>query len=130
VAEPEDPFRPATAGPSPRCAVASTADQRACLLAYIAVNDAMLQRVYDSLIVEQRRIARVRPGSGDPASVTRLRVEQRTWIVERDRECTRQPALGSVPLWAKPLSQCFAQMSGVRAAELRDRLARARRQSR
>jgi uncharacterized protein YecT (DUF1311 family) len=106
------------------------ADQRACLLAHIAVNDAMLQRVYDSLIVEQRRIAGVGRGAADPASVTRLRVEQRTWIVERDRECTRRPAPGSVPFWAEPLSKCFADMSGVRAAELRERLQRARRQRR
>jgi uncharacterized protein YecT (DUF1311 family) len=106
------------------------ADQRACLLAHIAINDAMLQRVYDSLIVEQRRIAGVGRGAADPTSVTRLRVEQRTWIVERDRECTRQPAPGSVPFWAEPLSKCFADMSGVRAAELRERLQRARRQRR
>jgi uncharacterized protein YecT (DUF1311 family) len=106
------------------------ADQTACLLAYIAVNDAMLQRVYDSLIVEQRRIAGVGRGAADPASVTRLRVEQRTWIRERDRECMRQPVPRTVPLWAEPLSKCFAEMSGVRAAELRERLQRARRQRR
>ena len=141
----EDPFRPPTVArspdaahtsappastapvPSPRCRVASMTDQRACLLAYIAVNDAMLQRVYDSLIAEQRRIAGVSRGAPEPPTVTRLRVEQRTWIVQRDRECTRRPAPGSVPFWAQPLSECFAEMSGVRAAELRERLDRARR---
>jgi serine/threonine protein kinase/uncharacterized protein YecT (DUF1311 family) len=147
AAKDEDPFRPPTAVPSsdgarapttpasgagrsPRCQSASMADQTACLLAYISVNDTMLQRVYDSLIVEQRRIAGTARGAADPASVTRLRVEQRTWIVERDRECTRQPVPRSVPLWAEPLSKCFADMSGVRAAELRERLQRARRQRR
>jgi uncharacterized protein YecT (DUF1311 family) len=102
------------------------ADQRACLLAYIAVNDAPLQRVYDSLIVELRRIAGVSRGAPDPSSVTRLRVEQRTWIVVRDRECTRQPAPGSVPFWAQPLSECFAEMSAARAEELGEALQRAR----
>jgi uncharacterized protein YecT (DUF1311 family) len=106
------------------------ADQTACLLAYIAINDTMLQRVYDSLIVEQRRLAGAGRGAADPASVTRLRVEQRTWIVERDRECTQQPVPRSVPLWADSLSKCFADMSGVRAAELRERLQRTRRQRR
>jgi serine/threonine protein kinase/uncharacterized protein YecT (DUF1311 family) len=147
AAKDEDPFRPPTAvassngarapttpasgaGPSPRCQSASMADQTACLLAYISVNDAMLQRVYDSLIVEQRRIAGVGRGAADPASVTRLRVEQRTWIGERDRECMRQPVPRTVPLWAEPLSKCFADMSGVREAELRERLERARRQRR
>ena len=106
------------------------ADQTACLLAYISVNDTLLQRVYDSLIVEQRRVAGAGRGAADPASVTRLRVEQRTWIAERDRECTRQPVPRSVPFWADSLSKCFAEMSGVRAAELRERLQRARRQRR
>jgi uncharacterized protein YecT (DUF1311 family) len=106
------------------------ADQRACLLAHIAVNDAMLQRVYDSLIVEQRRLAGTRRGASDPPIVTRLRVEQRTWIAVRDRECTRKPAPGSVAFWAQPLSQCFAEMSAVRAGELREALRLARRRSR
>ena len=104
------------------------ADQRACLLAHIAVNDAALQRVYDSLIVELRRIAGTQRGAPDPPGVTQLRVEQRTWIVQRDRECTRNPAPGSVPLWADPLSECFAQMSKARTDELGEALARARRQ--
>ena len=65
---------PPADGPSPRCRVASMADQRACLLAYIAVNDAPLQRVYDSLIVELRRVAGVRPRQPHPPTVERLRV--------------------------------------------------------
>ena len=115
-------------GPSPRCRVASMADQRACLLAYIAVNDSPLQGVYDSLIVELRRLARAPRGTPDPPSVTRLRVEQRAWISVRDRECTRNPTPGSTPYWAQPLSQCFADMSAARAGELREALQRTRRQ--
>jgi len=104
------------------------ADQRACLLAYIAVNDAPLQGVYDSLIVELRRLASAPRGAPDPPSVTRLRVEQRAWISVRDRECTRSPAPGSTPYWAQPLSECFAEMSAARAGELREALQRTRRQ--
>jgi uncharacterized protein YecT (DUF1311 family) len=103
------------------------ADQRACLLAYIAANDAVLQRVYDSLIVELRRIAGARPGVPDPPSATRLRVEQRAWIAQRDYECTQAPAPGAVPFWAEPLSHCFAEMSAARADELREGLERLRR---
>ena len=102
------------------------ADQRACLLAYIDQNDVPLQRVYDSLIVELRRIAGARRGQADPPGVTRLRVEQRAWIVVRDRECTRRPAPGSVPYWAQPLSECFAEMSAARADELGEALQRVR----
>lgn len=106
------------------------ADQRACLLAYVTVNDAALQRVYDSLVVQLRRIAGARRGTPDPPTVTRLRVEQRAWISLRDRECTRNPVPGSVPYWAEPLSTCFAEMSASRASELREGLERARRQAR
>jgi len=115
------------AGPSVRCRVASLADQRACLLAYIAVNDAPLQRVYDSLVIELRRRAGVRRGQPDPDAVTRLRVEQRGWIARRDAECTRNPVPGSIPFWAKPLSECFAALSAARKEELDETLRRLRR---
>jgi uncharacterized protein YecT (DUF1311 family) len=101
------------------------ADQRACLLAHIARNDTSLQRVYDALIAELRRNAGVRRGAPDPPAVTRLRVEQRAWVVARDRECTRQPAPGSVEYWAKPLAECFARVSAARENELRETLRRA-----
>ena len=104
------------------------ADQRACLLAHIAVNDAALQSVYDSLIVELRRVAGAPRGTPDPPSVTRLRVEQRVWISVRDRECMHIPASDSTPYWAQPLSQCFADMSAARAVELREALQRVRQQ--
>ena len=116
--------------PSPRCGIASMADQRACLLAYIALNDTLLQRGYDSLIVELRRLAGVRRGAPDPPAVTRLRVEQRAWVVARDRECTRQPAPGSVPYWAQPLADCFARVSAAREKEIGERLELARQQPR
>jgi len=96
-------------------------------MAYVAVNDRSLQRVYDSLIVEMRRNANVERGDGDPPSVTRLRQEQRQWIAVRDRECTRDPAPGYTPLWAEPISKCFARMSAARRAELAEELGRATR---
>ena len=103
------------------------ADQRACLMAYVRINDASLQRVYDSLIVEMRRNANVRRGDRDPPTVTHLREEQRQWIAVRDRECTRDPAPGYTPLWAEPISTCFARMSTARRAELAQELGRATR---
>ena len=117
----------AATGPSARCARPTMADQRACLMAYVAVNDASLQRVYDSLIGEMRQNANVRRGDRDPPDVTRLREEQRQWIAVRDRECTRDPAPGYTPLWAEAISKCFARMSAVRRAELAQELGAARR---
>jgi serine/threonine protein kinase/uncharacterized protein YecT (DUF1311 family) len=114
--------------PTRRCGVATLADQRACLLAYIAVNDSRLQRVYDSLIVELRRIERVPRRAADPPAVTRLRVEQRAWIAARDRECMRGVARPSTTLWAGDRSACFAGKSEARERELRARLNTARRQ--
>jgi serine/threonine protein kinase/uncharacterized protein YecT (DUF1311 family) len=125
------PRAPASAtGASARCTVPSMADQRACLMAYVAINDAPLQRVYDSLIVELRRNANVKRGGGDPPTVRRLREEQRQWIAVRDRECTRDPAPGFTPLWAEPISKCFARMSSARRAELAEELRRATREPR
>ena len=117
----------AAASPSARCAVPTMADQRACLMAYVRINDASLQRVYDSLIVEMRRNANVRHGDRDPPTVTHLREEQRQWIAVRDRECTRDPAPGYTPLWAEPISKCFARMSAMRRAEVAQELGRATR---
>jgi serine/threonine protein kinase len=112
--------------PNARCRVATMADQRACLFGYVTANDAALQRVYDSLIAELRRSARVARSAPDPPTVRRLRVEQRTWVNTRDRACTREVPPGSVPLWAQPLSECFARLSRARAAELDSALSRAR----
>ena len=117
----------AVTGASKRCAVPSMADQRACLMAYVASNDASLQRVYDSLIVEMRRNANVARGDRDPPIVTRLREQQRQWIAVRDRECTRDPAPGYTPFWAEPISKCFARLSAARRAELAEELGRATR---
>ena len=93
-------------------------------MAYIAINDTSLQRVYDSLIAEMRRNANVKRGHRDPPTVARLREEQRQWIAVRDRECTRDPAPGYTPLWAEPISKCFARMSAARRAELAQELGR------
>jgi serine/threonine protein kinase/uncharacterized protein YecT (DUF1311 family) len=121
---------PVATGPSARCSLPSMADQRACLMAYVTINDASLQRVYDSLIVEMRRNASVKRGDRDPAAVMRLRQEQRQWIAVRDRECTRDPAPGYTPLWAEPVSKCFARMSAARRGELARELGRATREPR
>ena len=99
-------------------------------MAYVTINDASLQRVYDSLIVELRRNANARRGDRDPPTVTRLRQEQRQWIAVRDRECTRDPAPGYTPLWAEPISKCFARMSAARRGELAQELGRATREPR
>ena len=107
--------------PTPRCRVATVADQRACLLAYIAVNDSALQRVYDSLIVEMRRAAGAPRRSPDPPGVARLRVEQRAWVVARDRECMSSANRPSTRFWARERATCFAAKSDARAAELRSR---------
>ena len=115
---------------SARCASAAMSDQRACLLAHIARNDTTLQRVYDSLITELRRSAGVRRGAPDPATVTRLRVEQRAWVVTRDRQCTRAPAPGSIRYWAQPLAECFARVSAAREKKLGEALRRARQSTR
>jgi serine/threonine protein kinase/uncharacterized protein YecT (DUF1311 family) len=115
------------ARPPSQCAVPSMADQRTCLAKLVAMSDAPLQRVYDSLIVETRRHAITPAGAADPPDVARLQAEQQRWVTDRERNCTRDPAPGFVPRWAEPISTCFARMAASRRDELSSRLDRARR---
>ena len=136
----DDPFRippsretsrssgsPAGAVPSPRCRLASSADQQACLAAYIAAGDAPLDRAFESLVTEMRRVARTPPGAPDPATVQRIRIEQRAWMAIRNTECPRSAPSGAAPFWAAARAGCFNEMAAVRAEELMDAVKRLRR---
>jgi uncharacterized protein YecT (DUF1311 family) len=105
-------------------------DQRACLLAHVALDDAPLQRIHGSLIAEMRRTAGVAPDAPDPYEVSQLRVAQRNWIAMRARKCMRDQAASDAGLWAPPLFECFTKMSAARRGELAAALAVARREPR
>ena len=134
----EDPFKipggrdarvsgaPTGAVPSPRCRLASTADQQACLSAYIAAGDAPLDHAFTSLVDEMRRVAGTPPGAPDPPTVQRIRVEQRAWMSVRNTECPRSAPAGAGPFWAGVQAECFNEMATARAAELRDAAKRLR----
>ena len=65
-----------------------------------------------------------RSGSApDPPDVTRLRVEQRAWIAQRDIECQRQGRGREGTLWAAERAQCLGEIADYRVRELRERLA-------
>jgi len=115
------------AGPIPRCRIAATADQRACLAAYIEIGDAPLNRTFESLVDEMRRVAGTPLGAPDPPTVQRIRVEQRVWLGVRESECPRQAPSGGGPFWAQAQSECFAEMASARTAELRDAVRRLKR---
>jgi serine/threonine protein kinase/uncharacterized protein YecT (DUF1311 family) len=113
--------------PNPRCRLAANADQQACLSSYIALGDAPLNQALETLVGELRRVARTPPGAPDPATVQRVRVEQRAWFSIRDSECPRRPPPGAAPFWAEGQADCFAEMATARTAELRDAVNRLRR---
>ena len=100
-----------------RCRSTASADQRACLLSRIERNDASLTRAYQALISEYRERA---GGASEPPTVQELRVEQRAWLVDRDRRCRER--VGGGALWGAARAPCFAEESRQRAAELRGRL--------
>jgi uncharacterized protein YecT (DUF1311 family) len=77
--------------------------------------------------VETRRRANTPAGGVEPPAVARLRAEQRRWVADRERNCTRDPAPGFVPRWAKPISTCFARMAAARRDELAAKLERTKR---
>jgi serine/threonine protein kinase/uncharacterized protein YecT (DUF1311 family) len=136
----EDPFKmppekaaaplapPAVKGalPSGRCRIASNADQTACLVAYIAAGDGEMDGAFESLVTELRRAAGTGPGAPDPATVGRVRVEQRAWLSVRNAECPRERTAGAGSFWAQTASVCFAEMAAARSAELRDAVRRLR----
>jgi len=104
-----------------RCGTPTRGAQRACLLAEIDRNDADLTNTYQALIAQLRREA---DGRREPPAVQALRVEQRAWIVQRERACRSTPNAGSGPLWGAERVPCFARRSGERDAVLQLRLQR------
>ena len=129
---PEKPAAPATPPPtkdvlpSGRCRIATSADQTACLTAYIAAGDGEMDGAFESLVTELRRAAGTAPGQPDPASVDRVRVEHRAWLSVRNAECPREPGRGAGSFWAKATAACFNEMAAARTAELRDAVRRLR----
>ena len=88
-------------------------------MAGIDRNDIPLNRTYQALIAQLRREA---GGTREPPAVQRLRVEQRAWIVERDRACQLNARAADGSLWGAKRAPCFARMSTAREEVLRKRL--------
>ena len=124
TAGPTAPRKAAT--PAPRlsgtraCTSPTQENQSECIRVSIAAADARLNRIYRALITEMRRKEGVPPGGKDPASVQRLRVAQRQWLVYRDNECRRLGRGQEGALWARPRARCLGQFSARRANELAD----------
>ncbi len=126
AAAPETPV--VAAGPSRRgssaCSSPNPADQQECVRATLPNVDMRLNRIYRALITETRRQERVANGANDPASVERLRVAQRAWLVYRDTECRKRGRGREGRLWARPRVQCLGEFSLRRANELADNFSR------
>ncbi len=110
-----------------RCSSPALADQRACIAAHLARNDAGLNQVYNDVIAAMRRRASTAPGDPDPPEVQRLRAVQRAWIARRDAECRQRGRGREGPLWAPQRAQCLEDLSLARGRELSNTLARLRR---
>jgi serine/threonine protein kinase len=97
-----------------RCSSAADRDQRICLAAALADADQVLNRTYAALIADLRR----RDGAGEPASVRRLREQQREWMVRRDAACLREARPSPDGRWALPRVNCLGAAADRRASEL------------
>jgi uncharacterized protein YecT (DUF1311 family) len=121
---PSAPERPVSAEgasgdyPTPACASPASADQRRCLLAYLARSDVTLDRNYQARIARLRSEAGTGEGAPDPESVERLRTAQRAWLVYRDTECRNRNRGHEGALWAPVRARCLAEFSQARAEEL------------
>lgn len=130
TAGPSTPKKAAPSAPAPRltgtraCSSPTQENQSECIRVSIAAADARLNRIYRALITEMRRKEGVPPGAKDPASVQKLRVAQRQWLVYRDNECRRLGRGTEGALWARPRARCLGQFSARRANELADDFSR------
>ena len=85
------------------------------LLDRVADSDVELNRIYQQLIAA---LMDDNAGGDEPPAVSRLRVQQRTWLYQRDAACR----VGSID----DRAACFREQSRSRATELRTRLETAR----
>ncbi len=106
------------------CTSPTLANQSECLRTLLPAADARMNRIYRALITEMRRLEGVPGGAKDPASVQRLRVAQRAWLVQRDTECRRLGRGKEGPRWARPRVRCLGGFADRRANELADSFSR------
>ena len=106
------------------CTSATLENQSECLRALLPAADARMNRIYRALITEMRLQEGVKAGARDPASVQRLRVAQRAWLVRRDTECRRRGKGKEGTRWARPRVKCLGEFANRRANELSDDFSR------
>lgn len=106
------------------CTSATLENQNECLRSLLPAADARMNRIYRALITEMRLQEGVKPGAKDPASVQRLRVSQRAWLVERDTECRKRGRGKEGSRWARPRVRCLGEFANRRANELSDDFSR------
>lgn len=102
------------------CGASGTENQSECLRSLLPAADARMNRIYRALITEMRLKEGVKGGAKDPASVQRLRVAQRSWLVYRDTECRRRGKGREGARWARPRVRCLGEFANRRANELSD----------
>jgi Uncharacterized protein conserved in bacteria len=121
------PATTVASGPTRRgtaaCSSPIKADQEECVKAILPAADMQLNHIYRALVTEMRRQEGVTSGA-DPASVQRLRVSQRSWLVYRDNECRKRGRGKEGALWARPRVKCLREFSTRRANELADQFSR------
>ncbi|HVX41857.1 MAG TPA: lysozyme inhibitor LprI family protein [Gemmatimonadaceae bacterium] len=98
------------------CSSPSAADQRTCFSNAVAKSDAELTRVYNSVIASLRKQAGALPTDPDPASVSKLRTDEWSWLDQRDAACR---GAGSPPLYAQARAQCYEQQTASRIDALK-----------
>ena len=102
------------------CNATGLENQSECLRVLLPAADARMNRIYRALITEMRLKEGVRGGAKDPASVQRLRVAQRAWLVSRDTQCRRRGKGKEGAKWARPRVRCLGEFANRRANELSD----------
>ena len=106
------------AGVTDPCESPTSAMQTACLAQGIRRSNSRLASLYGSIVRAMRRQQRIPRAGRDPAYISQLRHAEDEWLAWRDSECTRRANGYSGKLWAVPRTQCIAEVTETRAAEL------------
>ena len=110
------------------CDSEAASEQRRCLMAHIARNDAGLNAAYRSVVDEMKRQSPPAADGREPEVVRKLRAQERAWLEYRDTQCLRRTRDKEGPLWAPVRAQCLGEFSAAREEQLLAALANMRRQ--
>jgi predicted Ser/Thr protein kinase len=106
------------------CDEIGMAEQRVCLYALTAEDDAQVEGLHRQLVQRHRARVSASPSRADSAGLRRRNIYHRAWRTERDIECETRIVAQEGRAWARHRADCLNAITNARAAELTAELRR------